>query len=105
MILNDKIRQESDLHRVRTTTDLPFCEQIDTVVESASRMAGWSLRTFRTKGLMLTLLHSLIQPRMNCTKLWTSSPSTDWRQSKDSSSLRSGMTPFLIRITGRTFPF
>ena len=56
------------------TTDLTFCEQIDTVVESASRMAGWALRTFRRRGrgLMLTLLRSLIQPRLDyCSQLWS----------------------------------
>ena len=91
---------------VRMTTDLTFCEQIDTVVESASRMAGWSLRTFRRRGrgLMLTLLRSLMQPRLDyCSQLW--SPSTGWRRYKDSSSPRSGMTPFLTRIIGRNFPF
>ena len=55
------------------TTDLTFCDQIDMVVESASRMAGCSLRTFRSgRGLLLTLLHSLIQPRLDyCSQLWS----------------------------------
>ena len=39
-------------------TDFTFSVQIDRVVESGSRMAGWVLRTFRRRGkeLMLTLL-------------------------------------------------
>ena len=47
---------------VRVSTDLTFSTQIDMVVESGSRMAGWALRTFRrrSRGLMLTILRSLI---------------------------------------------
>ena len=52
---------------VRVSTDLTFNTQIDTVVQAGSRMAGWALRTFRRRGrgLMLTLLRSLIQPRLD----------------------------------------
>ena len=56
------------------STALTFSEQIDMVVGAASRMAGWSLRTFRRRGrgLMLTLLRSLIQPRLDyCSQLWS----------------------------------
>ena len=35
---------------VRVSTDLTFSIQIDMVVESGSRMAGWALRTFRRRG-------------------------------------------------------
>ena len=59
---------------VRVSTDLTFSRQIDMVVESGSRMAGWALRTFRRRGrgLMLTLLRSLIQPRLDyCSQLWS----------------------------------
>ena len=48
--------------------------QIDLTVESGSQMAGWALRTFRgrSKQLMLTLLRSLIQPRLDyCSQLWS----------------------------------
>ena len=48
--------------------------QIDLTVESGSRMAGWALRTFRGRGkqLMLTLLRSLVQPRLDyCSQLWS----------------------------------
>ena len=63
---------------VHVSTDLTFASQIDITVESGSRMAGWALRTFRRRGrqLMLTLLRSLIQPRLDyCSQLW--SPSRD----------------------------
>ena len=59
---------------VRVSTDLSFSMQIDMVVEAGSRMAGWALRTFRRRGrgLMLTLLRSLIQPRLDyCSQLWS----------------------------------
>ena len=59
---------------VRVSTDLTFNTQIDTVVQAGSRMAGWALRTFRRRGrgLMLTLLRSLIQPRLDyCSQLWS----------------------------------
>ena len=59
---------------VRVSTDLTFSMQIDMVVESGSRMAGWALRTFRWRGRgpMLTLLRSLIQPRLDyCSQLWS----------------------------------
>ena len=59
---------------VRVSTDLTFSTQIDMVVESGSRMAGWALRTFRRRGrgLMLTILRSLIQPRLDyCSQLWS----------------------------------
>ena len=59
---------------VRVSTDLTFSTQIDMVVESGSRMAGWALRTFRRRGrgLMLTILRSLVQPRLDyCSQLWS----------------------------------
>ena len=59
---------------VRMSTDLSFREQIDMVVQSGSHMAGWVLRTFRNRGMrvMLTLLRSLIQPRLDyCSQLWS----------------------------------
>ena len=43
-------------------------------VAAGSRMAGWALRTFHRRGrqLMLTLLRSLIQPRLDyCSQLWS----------------------------------
>ena len=59
---------------VRVSTDLTFQTQVDMVIESGNRMAGWALRTFRRRGsqLMLTILRSLIQPRLDyCSQLWS----------------------------------
>ena len=59
---------------VRVSTDLSFNDQVDMTVESGSRMAGWALRTFRRRGrhLMLTILRSLIQHRLDyCSQLWS----------------------------------
>ena len=59
---------------VRISNDLSFSTQIDLTVDSASRMSGWVFRTFRrrSKDLMLTLLRSLIQPRLDyCSQLWS----------------------------------
>ena len=59
---------------VRVSTDLTFSTQVEVTVESGSRMAGWALRTFRRRGrhLMLTVLRSLIQPRLDyCSQLWS----------------------------------
>ena len=59
---------------VRVSTDLTFGEQVDMTVQAGSRMAGWALRTFRRRGrqLMLTVLRSLVQPRLDyCSQLWS----------------------------------
>ena len=59
---------------VMVSTDLTFNTQIEVCVESASRMAGWALRSFRRRGrfLILTVLRSLIQPRLDyCIQLWS----------------------------------
>ena len=59
---------------VRVSTDLTFSVQIDMAIQAGTQMAGWALRTFRGRGkwLMLTLLRSLIQPRLDyCSQLWS----------------------------------
>ena len=59
---------------VKVSTDLSFTAQIDITVEAGTRMAGWALRTFRRRGkqLMLTVLRSLVQPRLDyCSQLWS----------------------------------
>ena len=59
---------------VRVSTDLSFQTQVELVIASGNRMAGWALRTFRRRGsqLMLTILRSLIQPRLDyCSQLWS----------------------------------
>ena len=56
------------------STDLSFNVQIDMVVMSGSKMAGWALRSFRRRGkhMMLTILRTLIQPRLDyCSQLWS----------------------------------
>ena len=55
-------------------TDLTFSAQVDQAVAAGSSMAGWGLRTFRHRGprVMLTLLRSLVQPRLDyCSQLWS----------------------------------
>jgi hypothetical protein len=59
---------------VKVSTDLSFSAQLDITVEAGTRMAGWALRTFRRRGkqLMLTVLRSLVQPRLDyCSQLWS----------------------------------
>ena len=59
---------------VRVSTDLTFTAQIKTAVQAGSCMAGWAMRTFRGRGrcLMITVLRSLIQPRLDyCSQLWS----------------------------------
>ena len=55
----------------RVSTGLTFSELIDSAVHC---MAGWALRTFRGRGrqLMLTVLRTLFQPRLDyCSQLWS----------------------------------
>ena len=70
------IEEKEDLRDlgVRVSTDLTFSSQISSAVQAGSCMAGWALRTFRGRGryLMLTVLRSLIQPRLDyCSQLWS----------------------------------
>ena len=52
---------------VRISTDLTFSSQVNKAVQAGNCMAGWALRSFRGRGryLMLTVLRSLIQPRLD----------------------------------------
>ena len=71
--------EEKDCTRdlgVQVGTDLMFGAQVDCAVTAGSRMAGWALRTFRHRGrgVMLTLLRCLVQPRLDyCSQLWSPS--------------------------------
>ena len=71
--------EEKDCTRdlgVQVGTDLMFTAQVDRAVAAGSRMAGWIMRTFRHRGrsVMLTLLRSLVQPRLDyCSQLWSPS--------------------------------
>ena len=61
---------------VQVGTDLMFSAQVDRAVAAGSRMAGWVLQTFQHRGrrVMLTLLPSLVQPRLDyCSQLWSPS--------------------------------
>ena len=71
---------------VRVSTDLTFTAQIDMTVQAGSRMSGWALRTFRRRGrqLMLTILRSLIQPRLDyCRQLWSPKETSSINQLED----------------------
>ena len=59
---------------VMISTNLTFHTQIAKAVQAGSLMAGWALRSFRGRGkqLMLTILRTLIQPRLDyCSHLWS----------------------------------
>ena len=59
---------------VLLSDDLSFSLQIEKVVNSASQMVGWGLRTFRGRSsyLLLTLFKSLVQPHLDyCSQLWS----------------------------------
>ena len=53
---------------------MSFTEHIGSAVQSGKQMAGWALRTFRRREryLMLTVLKTLSQPRLDyCRQLWS----------------------------------
>jgi len=61
---------------VRISSNLSFNLQVEKAVPTASQVAGWGLRTFRTrsKRVMLQLLKSLVQPHLDyCSQLWSPS--------------------------------
>ena len=101
------IEEKSDLRDlgVRISSDLSFSLQIELAVQSGNQMAGWALRTFRGRGkwLMLTVLRSLMQPRLDyCSQLW--SP----RDQKSINMLETVQRNFLNKIrssdlTGKTY--
>ena len=81
---------------VRISTDLSFKEQVDRAVQAGSLMAGWALRSFRGRGkrLMLTILSTIIQPRLDyCSQLW--SP----RDQLSINKLESVQKHFLLKIS------
>ena len=70
------IKVKSDLRDlgVRLSSDLSFSIHIENTVISASKLVGWGLRTFWGRGrlVMLTLLKSLVQPKLDyCSQLWS----------------------------------
>ena len=59
---------------VQVSSDLTFQVHVTMTVASASRLAGWGLRTFRRRSpvLMKTLWKCLIQPKLDyCSQLWS----------------------------------
>ena len=51
-----------------------FNIHIENTVTAASKLVGWGLRTFwgRGRAVMLTLLKSLVQPKLDyCSQLWS----------------------------------
>ena len=61
---------------VKISTDLSFSVHIEEVVAGASKLVGWTLRTFRRRSrfLMLTVWKSLIQSKLDyCSQLWSPS--------------------------------
>ena len=61
---------------VQLSSDLSFTIHIENVITAATKLVGWGLRTFlsRSRSVMLTLLKSLIQPKLDyCSQLWSPS--------------------------------
>jgi hypothetical protein len=75
---NTPIVVKSDLRDlgVRISSNLSFSIHIENTVLAASKLVGWGLRTFggRGRAVMLTLLKSLVQPKLDyCSQLWSPS--------------------------------
>ena len=65
---------------VLISTDLSFSAQIKKTIAAGSKMAGCALRSFRRRGrgLMLTVMGSLVKPRLDyCSQLWLPSAQAD----------------------------
>ena len=61
---------------VRISSTLSFNIHIENTVLAGSKLVGWGLRTFGGRGrqVMLTLLKSLVQPKLDyCSQLWSPS--------------------------------
>ena len=61
---------------VNMSSDLTFTLQVEKVVTTANQVAGWGLRTFRSRSrrLVLQILKSLVQPHLDyCSQLWSPS--------------------------------
>ena len=73
---NAEIQVKSHLRDlgIEISSDFTFKVHITKTVTSASRLAGWALRTFRRRGvgLMKTLWKCMIQPKLDyCSQLWS----------------------------------
>ena len=61
---------------VRISSSLSFQIHIENTILAASRLVGWGLRAFKGRGrpVMLTLLKTLVQPKLDyCSQLWSPS--------------------------------
>ena len=61
---------------VYLSSDLTFKLQVEKAVASASKLAGWGLRSFRRRSLstMKTIWNSLVQPKLDyCSQFWSPS--------------------------------
>ena len=72
------IKVKTDLRDlgVQLSSDLSFKIHIENIIAAASRIGGWGLRTFWSRGrkVMLTILRSMVQPRLDyCSQLWSPS--------------------------------
>ena len=64
------------MYSYQVSSDLSFSIHIENTVIAASRIAGWGLKTFRSRcrKVILTILKSLVQPRLDyCSQLWSPS--------------------------------
>ena len=71
---NNDIEVKSDLRDlgVQLSSDLSFKLHIEKTVAGASKLAGWGLRSFRSrnKAVMKTIWKSLVQPKLDyCSQL------------------------------------
>ena len=70
------IKVKADLQDLgaQLSSDLSFSIHIENTVTAASKLVGWGLRTFfsRITPVMITLLKSLVQPKLDyCSQLWS----------------------------------
>ena len=73
---SEPIEVKTDLRDlgVQLSSSLNFRIHIENTITAASRLVGWGLRTFRGRGrrVMITLLKSLVQPKLDyCSQLWS----------------------------------
>ena len=73
---SEPIEVKTDLRDlgVQLSSSLNFMIHIENTITAASRLVGWGLRTFRGRGrrVMITLLKSLVQPKLDyCSQLWS----------------------------------
>ena len=70
------IKVKTDLRDlgVQLSSNLSFSIHIENTIAGASKLVGWGMRTFlgRSRSVMLTLLKSLVQPKLDyCSQLWS----------------------------------